>query len=70
MLGVGLLTSSLKPGHLVTVALGCCDTRIRITACFLFFCEGTYTYPRRHGENMQTPHRKMVSPAVWFYVCC
>ena len=35
----------------------------RITACF---CEGTY--PRRHGENMQTPHRKALSPTpprVW-----
>ena len=35
----------------------------RITACF---CVGTY--PRGHGENMQTPHRKDLSPTpprVW-----
>jgi len=35
----------------------------RITACF---CEGTY--PRRHGENIQTPHREALSPTpprVW-----
>merc|ERR1712142_106737 len=34
----------------------------RITACFY---EGNY--PRRHGENMETPHRKALSPTprVW-----
>ena len=26
----------------------------------MFLCEGTY--PRGHGENMQTPHRKALSP--------
>ena len=32
----------------------------------MFFCEGTY--PRGHGENMQTPHRKALLPSpprVW-----
>ena len=50
--------STRRPSRQVRVSL-----ETRIPACF---CEGTY--PRGHGENMQTPHRKALSPTpprVW-----